>query len=591
MVNEVRAEKGEAPAPGALDNKEETEADAKNGAIDKNGNENQNVEAEEKPEEVKENGAIDKNGNENQNVEAEEKPEEVKENTYTNLEVCFLCAKPATETCDKCNLVGFCSEDHKTLHRPENFCFPFMVEQKQDVGRFVVAVRDIEPLELVMWDNAAALGPRMGCPPVCLQCLKPVNGSFSCEKCNWPVCDKKCADGSAHRIECETLKNAKEKVEFTNFQDPHDMYRCIAPLRLLKVKEKVPEVWERLTYLMDHNTERRGDTELWDTYQTSVNRFLKSSDPSFKDEDIDRAVGLLWTNAFACSNGGGQAIFPTFSFMSHSCAPNCAHSVFPNKTLALQAKVKINAGEEFTISYISTLQGSLKRRMKLHDKWYFDCKCARCMDPTELGSFTSAHLCQVCLCPEAFVLTTEVENDSAPWKCVKCGLLTPASDLNAKETQIAMEMQKVDNNSLVGFEEFHEKTSTILHPGHYLNILLKRHLVGLYSGVLTQLEPEDLERVKKYCEEVDAVYQKIDPGYQKERGTILRALCETSKLLAKKYLNDQTETEDQFSVRVKKCIELFQESQKCMFVRLKKDPNDVSKYLVVARKDPIALSS
>ena len=85
-------------------------------------------------------------------------------------------------------------------------------------------------------------------------------------------------------------------------------------------------------------------------------RFLQSSDPSLKDEDINRAVGLLWTNAFACSNGGGQAVFPTFSFMSHSCVPNCAHSVFPNKTLALQAKIKINAGEEFTISYISTVQ-------------------------------------------------------------------------------------------------------------------------------------------------------------------------------------------------------------------------------------------
>ena len=56
-------------------------------------------------------------------------------------------------------------------------------------------------------------------------------------------------------------------------------------------------------------------------------------------------------------------------------------------------------------------------------------------------------------------------------------------------------MQKVDNTSLVGFEEFHEATLTLLHPNHYLNILLKRHLVGLYSSVLSQLEAEDLERV------------------------------------------------------------------------------------------------
>ena len=97
--------------------------------------------------------------------------------------------------------------------------------------------------------------------------------------------------------------------------------------------------------------------------------------------------------------------------------------------------------------------------------------------------------------------------------------------------------------------------------------------------------------MKRYCEEVDGVYQIIDPGYQKERGTMLRALCEVAKILAKKYLNEGTETEEQFSERVKKCIELFQEGQKCMFVRLKKDQNDVSKYLVVARKDPVSLSS
>ena len=188
MANEVKAEKGESEVPGAVDSKEETGADSKNGDVVQNGNESKNEAAEANPK------------------------EDIKENTYTNLKVCFLCAKPSIETCDKCNLVGFCSEEHKKLHRPENFCFPFMVEQKEDVGRYVVAVRDIEPLELVMWDNARALGPRMGCPPVCLQCLKPVDGSFRCEKCNWPVCDEKCANGNAHKIECETLKNVTEKV-------------------------------------------------------------------------------------------------------------------------------------------------------------------------------------------------------------------------------------------------------------------------------------------------------------------------------------------------------------------------------------------
>merc|ERR1712059_50743 len=101
-----------------------------------------------------------------------------------------------------------------------------------------------------------------------------------------------------------------------------------------------------------------------------------------------------------------------------------------------------------------------------------------------------------------------------------------SEEVNAMETKVATDMALVDNQSLAGFEEFLDTISPRLHPRHYLVILLKRHLVGLYSGVLSKLDTDDLERVRQYAEEVDAVYQIIDPGYQKERGTILRALCQ-----------------------------------------------------------------
>ena len=36
-----------------------------------------------------------------------------------------------------CGLVGFCGPEHAFLHRPEQFCFPFMVEMREGVGRSV----------------------------------------------------------------------------------------------------------------------------------------------------------------------------------------------------------------------------------------------------------------------------------------------------------------------------------------------------------------------------------------------------------------------------------------------------------------------
>ena len=78
----------------------------------------------------------------------------------------------------------------------------------------------------------------------------------------------------------------------------------------------------------------------------------------YTEEEIDTAVGLLWTNSFACASGGGQALFPVFSLISHSCISNCTHSVFPNKHLALQSRMKIKKGQELTINYISSTQVS-----------------------------------------------------------------------------------------------------------------------------------------------------------------------------------------------------------------------------------------
>ena len=79
----------------------------------------------------------------------------------------------------------------------------------------------------------------------------------------------------------------------------------------------------------------------------------------FTDEDYDRAVGLLWTNSFACKDSNGQAIFPVFSIISHSCLPNSNPVLLQKNQLALEAKHNIAKGDEISISYISIIQVSI----------------------------------------------------------------------------------------------------------------------------------------------------------------------------------------------------------------------------------------
>ena len=68
--------------------------------------------------------------------------------------------------------------------------------------------------------------------------------------------------------------------------------------------------------------------------------------------------------------------------------------------------------------------------------------------------------------------------------------------LSNRETEIATEIAKLDNFKVVQFEEYHDSLSETLHPNHYLMVLLKRHMVGLYTTAITDLETNDLERVR-----------------------------------------------------------------------------------------------
>ena len=54
------------------------------------------------------------------------------------------------------------------------------------------------------------------------------------------------------------------------------------------------------------------------------------------------------------------------------------------------------AGTELNFSYNHLMMGRLSRRESFRQGWFFDCKCSRCCDATEMGSFLNALLCPLC---------------------------------------------------------------------------------------------------------------------------------------------------------------------------------------------------
>merc|ERR550517_625855 len=95
-------------------------------------------------------------------------------------------------------------------------------------------------------------------------------------------------------------------------------------------------------------------------------------------------------------------------------------------------------------------------------------------------------------------------------------------------------------------------------------------LVGSYGIDLDIKSTEILEKRASLCEEALQVWNIIDPGLTKDRGSLLKELSVTKKLIFKRKLAGGEISEEEFFEKVQECIRLFNESQECVLMRVKK---------------------
>ena len=69
--------------------------------------------------------------------------------------------------------------------------------------------------------------------------------------------------------------------------------------------------------------------------------------------------------------------------------------------LNVRATMSIPAGSQLYSCYTFTLSGTIDRQQHLMEGKYFKCRCERCLDPTELGTFFSAVKCSECFFGDA----------------------------------------------------------------------------------------------------------------------------------------------------------------------------------------------
>lgn len=245
----------------------------------------------------------------------------------------------------------------------------------------------------------------------------------------------------------------------------------------------------------------------------------------FDARTLHRLCGIVEVNAHYINLDNGQEIsgvYPTASILEHSCVPNCMFSFDFRKQfrLKMHAGKDIKKGDHLSIMYTHMLWGTQMRQEHLLANKYFICRCVRCVDPTELGSFVSALKCighEMGPC-NGHILPLDPHDSNTDWTCSDC----PNRMDNKKVRDFLSNVDEqvdglilIKNTTVSEVENLMRKLSQFLHPNHFHMFALKHSLIQLYGRKPgyenKQLTEPQLLRKSSICQELMRVVELIDP--------------------------------------------------------------------------------
>ncbi|KAL0822091.1 hypothetical protein ABMA28_005455 [Loxostege sticticalis] len=412
----------------------------------------------------------------------------------------------------------------------------YEVKHSDVMGRYLVAARDIRAGEVIIEEPALAVGPCSGCGLVCLGCYRELGDSSlaKCRGCKWPMCCTACPGQGKYTghsaYECDTLKNIPP--DYSDLEDLRECYHALMPLRCLLLKKFDPVKWTGLSAMEAHNELRRARGDIWPMNERLVVQRLKKWGLEYDPEEVHTVCGILEVNAFEVGGSGAnaRALYDRAFLLAHACTPTTTHTDAeraPGRPLTIRASVPHKKGDMISLCYAYTLQGTLKRREHIRHSKFFDCCCARCADPTELGTYASAFRCPKCA---GRVLPTAPLDPTALWKCIDngCSYTMPAAAVQLLLKRLTDEYDQIDGNDVPGFESFLHKYRNVLHPAHYLCLSAQHSLSQLYGKVtdymIHEMPESELNRKIQICRDLMKVFDVIEPGYSRLRGVTLYEL-------------------------------------------------------------------
>ncbi|XP_038112764.1 SET domain-containing protein SmydA-8 isoform X2 [Culex quinquefasciatus] len=470
---------------------------------------------------------------------------------------CALCGVEASLKCAGCKRVVYCSPEHQKKHwkrQHKNECAkPYELARNEEVGRFFLATEAIPKDTILFTESPMVIGPKWNLDEYeqrsaivpCVGCFTDCQlGVYRCDRCNWPVCKPDCpglVNANLHAIECPILRFGGGPKPRDDPEAVFDYYRydAMLVLKCLALQIHNRPLFDQMMQLESHYEARKGSQYYRDADDRTVQYLLKNFlAPLKKQEEIQgktvlpvadaktlhKICGILEVNAMVIPLTNGREIcglYPIGCMLEHCCMPNCFYTFDCTKGMKLTFKAgrDIEKGEHLSTTYTHALWGTQQRRDHLKTNKYFSCSCARCADPTELGTYLSALRCLGVdgVGCSGYQLPIDSLNDASDWKCNQCPVQIEADQVNFLLAKIGEEMDDAieQKTSIKQKEDMIAKLLTFLHPNHYHIFALKHSLIQMYGhlkGYQTpQLSDRDLADKIGTCRELMKIIDTLDP--------------------------------------------------------------------------------
>ena len=248
--------------------------------------------------------------------------------------------------------------------------------------------------------------------------------------------------------------------------------------------------------------------------------------------------------------------------------------------MEVRAKIAIQENEEITTRYVDPWEGQPSRQLKIGQNWNFTCNCFRCKDPSDLGTYFSALVCQSCSnyissnerCEtksstyisiaisnnHGYLLPIDCQYIETDWQCKNCGEKQSVRDIEGLIKGVVKSVESAKQDILVQMKEDLTKVvdtikssidlfHTLVHPNHFLLYQFKKWITELpipKSSLVPigKKEPDEtinnhdimhdsltksafLELKQKYFLDLLIIIESLDPGFTLNRAGHIKKMA------------------------------------------------------------------